>query len=68
MTRESQSFIQFLSLDLEDLEDQQLRVGCGGVDLNPSAALIPFKLLILRYAKLAQLAKTANLSYTFLTL
>src|SRR6478735_2245377 len=34
------------------------------VDLNPSAALIPFKLLILRYAKLAQLAKTANLSYT----
>jgi hypothetical protein len=39
-----------------------------GVDLNPSPALIPFKVLILRCAKLAQLAKTANLSYTFLTL
>jgi len=34
------------------------------VDLNSSTALIPFKLLILRYAKLAQLAQTANLSYT----
>jgi hypothetical protein len=41
---------------------------CTGEDLNPSPALIPRKLLILRYAKLAQLAKAANLSYTFLTL
>jgi hypothetical protein len=30
--------------------------------------MIPRKLLILQYAKLAQMAKTANLSYTFLTL
>jgi hypothetical protein len=37
------------------------------VDLNPSSALIPLKLLILQYAKLAQLAKKAILSYTFLT-
>jgi hypothetical protein len=36
--------------------------------LNPRSALIPLKLLILQYAKLAQLAKAANLSYTFLTL
>src|SRR5215469_7915055 len=39
-----------------------------GVDLNPRAVLILRKLLILRYAKLAQMARTANLSYTFLTL
>jgi hypothetical protein len=38
------------------------------VDLNPSPALILRKLLILQYAKLAQLAQTAILSYTFLTL
>lgn len=38
-----------------------------GVDLNPSPALIPLKLLILQCAKLAQMAKTANLSYIFLT-
>jgi hypothetical protein len=39
-----------------------------GVDLNPSPALIPRKLLILRYAKTAQSAKKANLFYTFFTL
>ena len=39
-----------------------------GVDLNPRSALIPRKLLILRYAKTAQLAETAILFYTFLTL
>jgi hypothetical protein len=33
------------------------------VDLNPSPALILRKLLILQYAKVAQLAKTANFSY-----
>jgi hypothetical protein len=38
-----------------------------GVDLNPRA-LIPRKLLILQYAKLAQMAKKANLSYDFPTL
>ncbi len=38
------------------------------VDLNPRSALITRKLLILRYAKKAQLAETAILSYTFLTL
>jgi hypothetical protein len=39
-----------------------------GVDLNPSPALIPRKLLIPRYAKTAQSAKKANLFYTFFTL
>ena len=45
-----------------------IRLVAGGVDLNRSSALIPLKLLILQYAKLAQEAKTANLSYTFFTL
>ena len=36
-----------------------------GVDLNPRCALIPRKLLILRYAQTAQVAETAILSYTF---
>jgi hypothetical protein len=45
-----------------------MRFWLRGVDLNPSPALILRKLLILQYAKLAQLAQTANLSYTFLTL
>jgi hypothetical protein len=40
----------------------------AGVDLNPSPALILLKLLILQCAKSAQMAKTENLSYTFLTL
>jgi hypothetical protein len=39
------------------------------VDLNPSPALIPLKLLILQYAKIAQLAKKGrsflHFSYTF---
>jgi hypothetical protein len=39
-----------------------------GVDLNPSSALIPRKLLIPRYAKTAQLVEKANLFYTFFTL
>ena len=34
-----------------------------GVDLNSMSALIPCKLLILRYAKLAKTAKKADLSY-----
>jgi len=44
------------------------KVWLRGVDLFPSPALIPRKLLIRRYAKLAQLAKKAILSYTFFTL
>jgi hypothetical protein len=60
-----------LELEAErKLKDLGVRLRSGslvaGVDLNP--ALIPRKLLILQYAKLAQLAKTANLSYTFPTL
>ena len=46
----------------------QIRKWLRGVDLNPSPALIPRKLLIPRYAKTAQLAKKANLFYTFFTL
>jgi hypothetical protein len=40
----------------------------GGVDLTHPAALILHKLLILHFAKLTQLAKSAIPSYTFLTL
>jgi hypothetical protein len=46
----------------------QIRKWLRGVDLNPGPALIPRKLLIPRYAKTAQPAKKANLSYTFFTL
>ncbi len=46
----------------------QIRKWLRGVDLNPSPAVIPCKLLILHHAKTARLPKKAILSYIFLTL
>jgi hypothetical protein len=37
------------------------------VDLHSSPSLIPGKLLILQFAKMAKMAETANLSYNFVT-
>jgi hypothetical protein len=56
--------VDLVGIDQVSFDCIETRRSWLGVDLSPSAALIPFKLLILRYAKLAQMAKTANLSYT----
>ena len=45
-----------VSYDARDVMERK-RIGLRGLDLNPRSALIPLKLLILQYAKLAQLAK-----------
>jgi hypothetical protein len=63
-----QIFCTLRLLGTEDSQNQLLKGWLRGVDLNSRSALIPLKLLIPQYAKLAKMAEKAILSYNFPTL